>query len=133
MDGMKRSHDALDAAMIASLGAEIASERAYRGLTQEEVWQRAGISKSAYLKLENGQEGVARTIEQLTGVARALGLTVGELIGRAEAGAPAFVVDLMQGVTDDERADLREAVNRRRPPKPKPGSGRTIRRRSTGT
>lgn len=111
------AQDAYDEALIAALGAEIDGERSRLGLTQEEVFKAAGLSKSAYLKLENGQPGVARTVEQIRHVAQALGLTTGELITRAETTARDMLAAKIGG-TKSEQARLRAALRKRAPRKP---------------
>jgi transcriptional regulator with XRE-family HTH domain len=95
-----------DAALVASLAAEIKSERAYRSMTQEEVWTRAGISSATYKKIENGKAGASRSFTHIWAIAQALGTSANELIRRAE-----------------EREDLRRAIERKRqePPDNSPG------------
>lgn len=82
---MTYSDDALNAA----IAAEIRRERAALDLLQQQVWEKAGLSKSAYLKIENGQPGTKRTLAQIRSIASALDMTLGELISRAEARASA--------------------------------------------
>jgi transcriptional regulator with XRE-family HTH domain len=111
-----------DAALVASLAAEIKSERAYRSMTQEEVWTRAGISSATYKKIENGKAGASRSFTHIWAIAQALGTSANELIRRAEDGMPLFAADLAE-VSDEEREDLRRAIERKRqePPDNSPG------------
>lgn len=56
---------------LAGLGADITTWRKLRHLTVEQVADRAGISRSTVLRLENGQ---GASVENLLRVARALGV-----------------------------------------------------------
>ncbi len=63
--------------------AQIRAERAASGLSQEAVYTEAGISKSAYLKLESGRN--VADISQLAGIVTALGLDLPTFFDRALA------------------------------------------------
>ena len=56
---------------LASLGADITTWRKLRHLTVEQVADRAGVSRSTVLRVENGQ---GASMENLLRVARALGV-----------------------------------------------------------
>jgi transcriptional regulator with XRE-family HTH domain len=112
--GGMSNNEEMNAALVASLAAEIASERLARRMTQEEVYERAGISKSAYLKFENGQPGSARKFTDIVQIAEALGLTLTELMSRAEQGAPLFEGALSR-ISEAEREDLRRVRGEIRP------------------
>ena len=70
-------------ALSAALAAEIRAERARQQLTQEQVFEPAGMSKSAYLRIETGQRGA--NVAQLAHIADALGLPLSDLVARAES------------------------------------------------
>jgi transcriptional regulator with XRE-family HTH domain len=108
------NNEEMNAALVASLAAEIAHARLAGGMTQEEVWTRAGISKSAYLKFENGQPGSARKFTDIIQIAEALGLTLTELMSRAEQGAPLFEGALGR-ISNAQREDLRRVRGEIRP------------------
>lgn len=82
---------ALDAALIQSLAAEVRAQRARLGQTQEWAWTEAGISESSYKKIENAQAGVSRSIEQVSRLAYAFGLAPSELVRRVEDAAASLV------------------------------------------
>lgn len=65
-----------------AIAAEIRAERGARGLTQAEVYEAAGVSRSAYWHIET--ERRAPDAAQLEAIARALRLRVSELMRRAE-------------------------------------------------
>lgn len=66
-----------------AVAAQIRAERAASGLSQGAVFTAAGISKSAYLKLESGRN--VADISQLAGICEALGLDLPTFFARAEA------------------------------------------------
>jgi transcriptional regulator with XRE-family HTH domain len=115
--GMSKN-PARDAALVASLAAEIASERAYRKMTQQDVWTRAGLSPATYKKIENGKAGASRSFTHIWAIAQALGISADELIRRTEDGMPRFLPGAVPRVSDKEREDLRRAIDRNQPPAP---------------
>jgi transcriptional regulator with XRE-family HTH domain len=66
-----------------TIGERLKAARRERGLTQEELAARAGVSKDIIAKLEQGQRTTAR-IATLARIARALGVTLSGLLGRRE-------------------------------------------------
>ena len=66
-----------------AVSAQIRAERAAARLTQDEVAERAEMSKSTFIRLETG----VRTpdVDQLDRIAGALGLTMTQIIERAES------------------------------------------------
>lgn len=56
---------------LAAVGADVATWRKLRRLTVEQVADRAGVSRSTLLRLENGQ---GASLENLLRVCRALGI-----------------------------------------------------------
>lgn len=66
-----------------AFAATLRAERAARGLTQRDVWTRAGIPSSTYHRLESG-ERVMNTA-QLGDITRALGMTLTDFVTRAAA------------------------------------------------
>ena len=66
-----------------AVAGEIRAERARLRKTMQDVYERAGMSKSAYLLIETGQRKA--NIVQLEGIARALDLRLSELFLRAES------------------------------------------------
>ena len=65
-----------------TVAAQIRGERAASGLTQLDLYTRAGILRSTYLRIETGKH-VADTTE-LGKITRALGLTLTEFFRRVE-------------------------------------------------
>ena len=63
-----------------TIGAHLRQARNERGLTQEELAERAGVSRDIIAKLEQGTRESAR-ITTLTKLANALGITVSALLG----------------------------------------------------
>jgi transcriptional regulator with XRE-family HTH domain len=63
--------------------ARIRALRAERGMSQEEVAQRAGMAPSTLSRLESGARRLA--LDHLTPLARALGVEVGDLLAPATA------------------------------------------------
>jgi transcriptional regulator with XRE-family HTH domain len=89
---MKPNSDALH-----DLGSLLHDARKKAGLTQEQVAERAGISRPSYREIENG--GAAARATTLINVARALGL---ELMLIPQAMVPG-VQALLRPSDDDDR------------------------------
>lgn len=66
-----------------TIGARLREARHERGLTREELAERAGLSTDLIAKLEQGQRETAR-ISSLSRLANALGITLSDLLGRRE-------------------------------------------------
>lgn len=103
-----------------TIGTRLRQARNDRGLTQEQLAERAGVSKDIIAKLEQEQRETAR-VTTLSRLANALGITLSDLLGRRErleqAGMEGVLpvrdallspVDLYPGI--DRRADSGEAT-----------------------
>lgn len=66
-----------------TIGALLRQARTERGLTREELAERAGVSRDIIAKLEQGIRESAR-INTLSNLATALGITPSQLLGRRE-------------------------------------------------
>jgi len=66
-----------------TIGAQLRQARNERGLTREELAERAGVSRDIIAKLEQGSRETAR-ITTLSALANALGITLAQLLGRRE-------------------------------------------------
>lgn len=67
----------------AAVAAQLRAERAARGLTVDELADRAGIPRRTLMRLLNAQR--ALDVAHLAALASAVDLSVGELLARAEA------------------------------------------------
>jgi len=65
-----------------TVAAQIRAERAASGLPQVEVYTRAGISRSTYLRIEAGKHVVDTS--ELAKITRALDITMSEFFQRVE-------------------------------------------------
>lgn len=74
----------VDSTLDARLGARLRAEREARGWSLTELARRSGVSRSMIHKVERGAS--SPTTALLSKVAGALGLTVSELLARAEGG-----------------------------------------------
>ena len=63
-------------------GAQIAIERKRRGWSQDDLAAQSGQTQNMISRAENGK---GLDVERTDAIAGALGLTVGELVGRARA------------------------------------------------
>jgi transcriptional regulator with XRE-family HTH domain len=73
-------------ALTESLAATLASARRSRGLSAAALAERSGVSRAMIGKVERGEaQPTAALLGRLSG---ALGLTLSELVARAEAGGP---------------------------------------------
>lgn len=70
-------------AFAQAVSAQIRAERAAARLTQEEVAERAEMSKSTFIRLETGER--KPDVDQLDRLARAFGVTMTQIIERAES------------------------------------------------
>jgi transcriptional regulator with XRE-family HTH domain len=66
-----------------TIGSRLRAARRERGLTQERLAERSGVSVELVSALERGKRETAR-ITSLTDLANALGVTVSDLLGRRE-------------------------------------------------
>jgi len=89
-----------------AVGARLRSLRRGLKLTQEELAEKAGVSKDVVAKLEHGARSSAR-LSTLTAMADALGVTVAELLGEASccASCGSAVRDAYKRGQADGRAD----------------------------
>lgn len=79
-----------------TIGDRLREARDDRGLTQEELAERAGVARDTIAKLEQGQRRTAR-ITTLTALAMALGITPADLLGnreRLKKASPAGILDV---------------------------------------
>lgn len=65
-----------------AVAAQIRAERAAAGLTQVQMFTRAGLTKTTYLRIERGT--TPADVSQLGAITRALEMTLGTFIARAE-------------------------------------------------
>ena len=68
-----------------ALAATIAAARTELGLSRLAMIERTGMARSTYYRIEEGERAVSTS--QLRVIARALGLTPGQLFDRADANA----------------------------------------------
>ena len=65
-----------------AIAAQLKAERALRGLDQETVCERTGISRSTYSRIERG---MGANLDQLVAIADAFDVPLPDLLGRAQA------------------------------------------------
>jgi len=68
-----------------ALAATIAAARTELGLSRLAMIERTGMARSTYYRIEEGERAVSTS--QLRVIARAIGLTPGQLFDRADANA----------------------------------------------
>lgn len=68
--------------MTQAVADQIRAERAAARLTQREVWTRAGLTRSTYLRIEDAERDI--NTAQLAALAPVFGLTLTQLVERAE-------------------------------------------------
>jgi transcriptional regulator with XRE-family HTH domain len=73
------------ATFVGAISATIRTCRERAGLSQEDVAYGSGLSVRHYQKLEAG-ESLNPKLENIFGIAAALGMSLSSLIGRAERG-----------------------------------------------
>jgi transcriptional regulator with XRE-family HTH domain len=83
---MEMTTDAGAEMMLASLGDRLRMERERRGMTLDQLAERADLSKPYLSRLESGERQPA--IGTLLILARSLGVTAASLLGEEEQGAP---------------------------------------------
>ena len=91
--------------MNTTLGKRIAALRREKGLKQDELAEKLGVSAQAVSKWENDQ--TCPDISLLPLLAKTLGVTVDELLSGKQEGAPA-----VQIVPANERKDIKDMVLR---------------------
>ena len=64
-----------------TISCNLVALRAARGMTLQQVADRAGISKSHLFALEKSEKNVSPTIDMALALAKALGVSFGELTG----------------------------------------------------
>lgn len=69
-----------------AIAAELRAVRARADMTQRQVYELAGISRSTYLRYENNERDI--TVDSLAAICKALGISVGDLIRNAEIQSP---------------------------------------------
>lgn len=65
-----------------ALGQSLREERKARGLTQQELADRSGLTKSYVSDVERGERNV--TFENLLRLVRAIGVSLSSVVSRAE-------------------------------------------------
>lgn len=65
-----------------AIAAQIRAERAAANLTKDDVLKAAGISRTTYYLLESGERTL--DVTQLANICRAIGISMGTLLERAE-------------------------------------------------
>ena len=65
-----------------AISREIRAERARQRLSQREVYEAAGISRSTYVRIEGASRGI--DVEQLIRICDAFGVATSDLVRRAE-------------------------------------------------
>lgn len=63
-------------------GAAVRAEMGARNWSQRETYERAGMPRSTFIRIATGERSA--DLGQLSTVARAFGLTLGELVARIE-------------------------------------------------
>jgi transcriptional regulator with XRE-family HTH domain len=91
--------------MNTTLGKRIAALRREKGLKQDELAEKLGVSAQAVSKWENDQ--TCPDISLLPLLAKTLGVTVDELLSGKQESAPA-----VQIVPENERKDIKDMVLR---------------------
>ncbi len=69
----------------ATVGANIRAFRAQRGMTQEALALRSGVTRNVLIDVEHGKRGIL--YERLIDIAEALDVPVGDLFTESEAAA----------------------------------------------
>ena len=82
--------------------------RAYRGLTQERLAERAGLTPGAISQLENDQVGYTQA--SLEALANALQCEPAELLGR-DPGKDGDVIDLLRLIREKDEAMVRAVLS----------------------
>lgn len=92
-----------------AVSAQIRAERAAAGMTREQVYEAAGVSRSTYARIEKG--AIVVDVAQLAEVAAVLGLTASEIMRRADERLEA---NLRRSIGAEEASALDEAIRRNR-------------------
>lgn len=101
-----------------AMAAEIRSRLGYMNRSQAWLQEKAEVPSATWRKYFT--EGAIQREVPLASVARiasVLGMTTGQLVTVAEETAHEFVVDDLPGASSAEKADLRKAIARARPPR----------------
>jgi transcriptional regulator with XRE-family HTH domain len=94
-------------AVSQAIAAQLRAERAAAGLTREQVYEAAGVSRSTYARIEKGS--IVIDTAQLAAIAAVLGVPASDIWRRAEDRMLASL-----DINDAERVALDKAVARRR-------------------
>jgi transcriptional regulator with XRE-family HTH domain len=97
-----------------TIGSQLATWRRLRGLTAQQVADRAGLSRGTVVALEAGR---GASLENALRVARALGVL--DLLAKA---ADPYDTDLGRARADEELPQRVRSPTRRRTPPPAPGT-----------
>ncbi len=90
------------------LGQAVRVERTRQGRHQDELAEAAGLSKAYVSHIENGRRHPS--MDAVTGLARALGLTIGQLLAAAEPGVGGALVAGVGGIAADVTSSVRRGV-----------------------
>jgi len=114
-----------------AMAAEIRSRLGYMNRTQKWLQDQADVRSSTWRKYFT-EGAITREVPMPTvqRIAAVLGMTTGELVTIAEINAPEFIADL-PGISEQERDDLRRAIERNAPRKRRPGDGQGDQRSGT--
>ena len=82
-----------------TISSNLVALRASRGLTLQQVANRAGTSKSHIFALEKGEKNISPTIDMALGLAKALGVSFGQLTGLS-VDAPTLHPEALRIATD---------------------------------
>jgi transcriptional regulator with XRE-family HTH domain len=63
---------------LKQIGSKLQAARKLKGITQQEIANRVGISRTYYSQIENGDRDPAATI--ITGIAKALGVSIADIL-----------------------------------------------------
>jgi Zn-dependent peptidase ImmA (M78 family)/transcriptional regulator with XRE-family HTH domain len=91
-----------------SIGERIATLRAARGLTGEQLGRALGLTKSQVSKIESGTRKL--DVSEVAMVAEALGVTLAEVLGVERKGSLALAARVMTAPGQDQTAPARRRV-----------------------
>jgi transcriptional regulator with XRE-family HTH domain len=91
-----------------SIGERIATLRAVRGLTGEQLGRALGLTKSQVSKIESGTRKL--DVSEVAMVAEALGVTLAEVLGVERKGSLALAARVMTAPGQDQTAPARRRV-----------------------
>jgi transcriptional regulator with XRE-family HTH domain len=63
---------------LKQIGSKLQAARKLKGITQQEIANRVGISRTYYSQIENGDRDPSATI--ITNIAKALGVSIADIL-----------------------------------------------------